>query len=165
MSKYLKELPLKIFIFMFIGIGYDALVTFTQQVFADKIDRSAILPVCAWMYLVYGSVPVFFTPIIQYVRRFFSYPICLLIFLALFWIVEYNIGIVFNALSIDGYSYRWWLSPIWSPSSGYISWHPAIIIEWLFYFFLIENIDVAISKFYPQMVSNFKHYWSASHKR
>lgn len=127
-----------ILFFIFFGTFWDCLVTLTQQIVAGKANRNLLCPFSFWMILVYGSIPLFLLPIIRFLNHSIpSLAINLVLRLVLFYGVEYTIGAIFQVFGIEAWNYRWWISKQWSPANGYICWHPAIVLEWLAFVYIL----------------------------
>jgi hypothetical protein len=154
-------LGFRMFIFVFLGMGWDVLVTFTQQALAGKLERNALCPASAWMYLVYGTAPIALLLIVVLLQRLrLPYVVRLPIMVLSFYASEYTIGAIFHAIGVEAWNYRWWLDPQWSPAGGYICWHPVIVIEWAIFVFLLETFDVTAKAAYPTVKASFRRYWS-----
>ena len=153
-------LGFRVFLFVFLGMGWDVLVTFSQQLLAGKLTRSALCPASAWMFLVYGTAPVALLLLVVLLQSFkLPYAVRLPILLLSFYASEYAIGAFFHSIGVEAWNYRWWLSAQWSPPGGYICWHPVIILEWAVFLFLLESFDVTAKAAYPVVKKSFKAYW------
>lgn len=62
LKKYRKALFLRILVFAFLGMGWDVLMTTVQMILGGSLDKSAVMTVSTWMYLVYGSIPLVVYP-------------------------------------------------------------------------------------------------------
>ena len=158
-------LGFRMFLFVFLGMGWDVLLTVTQQLLAGKLTRSALCPASAWMYLVYATAPVALLLVVTLLQKFkLTYAVRLPILLLSFYASEYAFGTVFHLIGVEAWNYRWWLSAQWSPPGGYICWHPVIILEWAVFLFLLESFDVTAKAAYPSVKQSFKAYWFGGKK-
>lgn len=141
-----KQLILNFVIPVLFCMGYDVFVTHSQQLLAWKMEKQAIGPVSAWMYIIYLAVP-FLLPTISHLRKLkLPYIVQLLILLALFYFIEAIAGYLLGYFGIRAWNYQWWLDPMWSTPAGYNCWHPVIILEWVIFIYLLEKYHFTISR-------------------
>ncbi|HPS56817.1 MAG TPA: hypothetical protein PK514_01820 [Spirochaetota bacterium] len=75
-EEFKQGLVFRIIIFAFIGIGWDVFMTFLQQAVSGKVNQDALCPASMWMFTAYGSLPLFFYPLVEITRHYRSpYPL------------------------------------------------------------------------------------------
>ena len=90
---YTRHLGFRIMIFAFLGIGWDVLMTFTQQILSGKVTIDALCPASMWMFLAYGTLPLVFDPVEFGVKKLTqSYAVRIFVFLCCFYIFEFCFG-------------------------------------------------------------------------
>ncbi len=158
-NEYKEGLLFRIAVFAFMGIGWDILMTILQQIISGKITLSILCPASGWMYLAYGSVPLFFYPIDR-VGRFFRSPFGLrvLIFMLIFYIFEYCFGATLRHFGATPWDYNWYLDPKWT-LHGLITWHPAFLAAWAVFVILGGSLDSTLRTSYPEIRRQWIQYW------
>lgn len=149
LKEYRKALFLRILVFAFLGMGWDVLMTTVQMILGGSLDKSAVMTVSTWMYLVYGSIPLVVYPMERLLLKG-KVPRVLgvLFFLILFYFAEYAWGFFFHALHLEPWNYNWYTPKRWNPSSGYVSFHPVILLFWMLFILLGRRLDGTLrSKF------------------
>ena len=148
-SQFLSGLVLKCLLFAFWGIGWDLLVTATQKWIAGTQTLDMVYPASVWMFFIYGLIPVLVFPLHKLFEHFkIPYPVRILIFLVLFYAVEYLWGFTFHQLGITPWSYDWNLDPSWT-LDGYITWHPIILTEWLIFIIVVYKVHNTLIEHWP----------------
>jgi hypothetical protein len=147
----LNGLLLKIVAFAFLGVGWDVLVTLTQQLLAGQADRNALCPASAWMYVVYGCIPLGLSPVLTRIRTGgWPYPVRILLGVAALYGFELLFAHLFAVFSITAWNYRWWLQPRWSTADGFTCWHPVIVLEWTVFVVLIDQVNQAFDDWWSR---------------
>ena len=119
---YTRGLAFRIVLFAFIGVGWDVLMTLLQQIVSGSLDRNALCPASAWMYFIYGGIPLIFYPAVHTLKRLrFPYPARLAVLLVIFYAVEFSYGSLLRTLGIAAWDYDWFLQPAWT-YRGLITW-------------------------------------------
>jgi hypothetical protein len=158
-QEFKKGLIFRIIIFAFMGIGWDICMTFLQQVVSGRADQDALCPSSMWMFLAYGSLPLFFYPLVALTKHFrFPYTLRILVLLSVFYSVELLFGITMRSFGIMPWNYDWYLSPCWT-LKGIITWHPAILAAWIVFLVLVEWLDTVLRKSYPLISGNLEEFW------
>lgn len=142
LKEYKKALFLRIFLFAFLGMGWDVLMTTVQMSLGGSLDKNAVMTASTWMYLVYGSIPLVVFPMEKLLQRF-RLPRILgtFSFLAFFYAAEYAWGFLFSTVGISPWNYNWYTPEAWNPSSGFVSFHPVILLFWLIFILLGRKLD------------------------
>jgi hypothetical protein len=158
-NEFRQGLVFRIIIFCFLGIGWDVLMTFLQQIIAGRVTINALNPASTWMFLAYGSIPLLFYPVTSF-GRFLKLPYAarLAIVLAVFYIVEFMFGFTLRSMGITPWNYDWFLDPKWS-LFGIITWHPVMFGAWVVFVILVEWIDTGLRQSYPAIHENMTGFW------
>jgi len=158
-EEFKKGLVFRIFIFAFLGIGWDVCMTFLQQLVSGRADHNALCPASVWMFLAYGTLPLFFYPLVTLAGHLrLSYPLRILVLLAVFYTVELLFGITMRSFGIMPWNYDWYLSSKWT-LLGIITWHPAFLTAWIVFLMVVEWLDTVLRKSYPLIGQNLAEFW------
>ncbi len=157
--EFRQGLVFRVIMFCFLGIGWDMVMTFIQQIIAGRITIDAINPVSAWMMLAYGSIPFLFYPVSS-LGRYMKLPYAgrVLVILAVFYFVEFAFGSTMRLFGITPWSYDWFIDPKWS-LRGIITWHPVILAAWIVFVMLVEWTDYFLRISYPVIRDNMVMFW------
>lgn len=154
LMEYKKALGLRILVFSFIGMGWDVLMTTLQMILGNHLEKSAVMTASTWMFLVYGSIPLVVLPMEKVIQEL-KIPKLLdsILFLALFYGAEYSWGVLFHALEMEPWNYNWYTPTFWNPSTGYVSFHPVILLFWIIFIQVGRVLDKTLrSKFSGESV-------------
>ncbi len=158
-EEFKQGLMFRMIMFCFLGLGWDVLMTFLQQIISGKITINALNPASTWMFLAYGSIPILFYPVTRF-GRFLKLPYAgrVIIVLAVFYTVEFMFGFTLRSFGITPWNYDWFLNPKWS-LFGIITWHPVIVTAWIVFVILVEWIDSGLRESYPVIQTSMAAFW------
>ncbi len=158
-NEYRQGLAFRMGMFSFLGLGWDVLMTFLQQIIAGKVTINALNPASAWMIIAYGSIPLLFYPVTSF-GRFLKLPYAarVAIVLAVFYLIEFIFGYTLRIFGVTPWNYDWYLDPKWT-LSGIITWHPVILAVWVIFVILVEWIDAFLRASYPEIQYKMKEFW------
>lgn len=158
-EQFKEGLLFRVIMFCFLGIGWDMLMTFIQQIIAGRLRIDAINPVSAWMILAYGGIPFLFYPVSSLLRHLkLPYAVRIIVFLLVFYAVEFAFGYTMRSFGRTPWSYDWFLDPRWT-FMGIITWHPVIVAMWMVFVILAEWIDFVLRVSYPLLRENLILFW------
>lgn len=141
-TEYSRKIWMRILVFAMMGMGWDVLMTTAQQIIGGQIDKDAIQTASTWMFLVYGSIPLVVLPMDKLLMKL-RVPkfIGLALFLVLFYMAEYSWGTFFHSVGIEPWNYNWYTPERFNSSSGYVSFHPVIILSWIVFIVIGRALD------------------------
>ncbi|MBP9022811.1 MAG: hypothetical protein KBH06_06380 [Spirochaetes bacterium] len=138
---YFKKLWLRIAIFTFAGMGWDILMTTSQQIIAGTLTLDALNTASTWMYIPYSLMPFYFYPADFIMNKLkMKYWMRVVPMLAVFYIAELTFGSLMLYLGIEPWNYNWYIQPEWN-YKGIISFYPVIVILWGIFVVLSDFLD------------------------
>lgn len=141
-TEYSRRLWMRILVFAVLGMGWDVFMTTVQQIIGGQIDRNAIQTASTWMYLVYGSIPLVVFPMEKLLKKLHIPKLMgLVLFFLLLYIAEYCWGVLFHTMDIHPWNYNWYTPEQFNSSTGYISFHPIIILLWGIFIVIGRALD------------------------
>ena len=141
-TEYSRRLWMRILVFAVLGMGWDVFMTTVQQIIGGQIDRNAIQTASTWMYLVYGSIPLVVFPMEMLLKKLHKPKLMgLFLFLVLFYTAEYSWGAFFHSLDIHPWNYNWYTPEQYNSSTGYVSFHPVILLSWVLFIVIGRAMD------------------------